>query len=233
MRRESAALRRLLHTVRSGRAAGFRRRASLGALLAAAMTLPFAGCTVAQRASQSPSYVFIQSLVAASGATPDKFGGTLASDVLTYVKQQVNGATVPVPTIYADPAQVILKLALKDPGPTDTPTVPSTTNYITLTRYHVDFVRADGRNTQGVDVPYSFDGGLTATVTADGATVSFTLVRVQAKEEAPLKQLAGGGGAVDISTIAQVTFYGADQAGHEVSATGNISVNFSDWGDPQ
>jgi hypothetical protein len=233
MRRDTAAPRHLLQPARSGRAASWRRRAALGAVLAAAVALPFAGCTTAQRASQSPSYFFIESLQAASGATPDKFGGTLASDVVTFVKQDVNGQTERVPTIYADPGQVLLKLALKNPGPSDSPTVPSSTNYITLTRYHVDFVRADGRNTPGVDVPYPFDGGLTATITNDGATVAFTLVRVQAKEEAPLKQLAFGGGAIDISTIAQVTFYGADQAGHEVSATGNISVNFSDWGDPQ
>jgi hypothetical protein len=30
-----------------------------------------------------------------------------------------------------------------------------------------------------------------------------------------------------------VTFYGTDQAGNEVQATGSISVNFSDWADPQ
>jgi hypothetical protein len=44
--------------------------------------------------------------------------------------------------------------------------------------------------------------------------------------------LANGGGAIVISTIARVTFYGRDQAGREVSVTGQIGVNFSDWGDP-
>ena len=48
-----------------------------------------------------------------------------------------------------------------------------------------------------------------------------------------LKQLAGGGGALAISAIAEVTFYGSDQAGHEVSVVGRIGVNFADWGDPQ
>jgi hypothetical protein len=62
---------------------------------------------------------------------------------------------------------------------------------------------------------------------------NFTIVRVQSKQEAPLMALAEGGGAVHISTIAEVTFYGTDQAGREVSVSGNISVNFSDWGDPQ
>jgi hypothetical protein len=29
-----------------------------------------------------------------------------------------------------------------------------------------------------------------------------------------------------------VTFYGQDQAGNEIIASGNIGVNFGDWGDP-
>ena len=60
----------------------------------------------------------------------------------------------------------------------------------------------------------------------------FALVRAQAKVEAPLKSLAGGGGAALISTIADVTFYGKDQTGNDVAVTGSISVNFADWGDP-
>jgi hypothetical protein len=63
-------------------------------------------------------------------------------------------------------------------------------------------------------------------------TASFNLVRIQSKEEAPLQALAGGGGANVISTIARITFYGRDQAGREVSVTGQIGVNFADWGDP-
>jgi len=41
-----------------------------------------------------------------------------------------------------------------------------------------------------------------------------------------------GGGALIISTIAEVTFYGHDQVGNQVSVTGTISVNFADWADP-
>ena len=36
-----------------------------------------------------------------------------------------------------------------------------------------------------------------------------------------------------ISTIARVTFYGHDQTGREVSATGNIDVTFANFGDPK
>jgi len=137
-----------------------------------------------------------------------------------------------VPTIFEDFGRVTFDLGLKDPGTTNTPTRPTSANYITVTRYRVEFFRADGRNTPGVDVPFSFDGAVTFTVSGPGAGAVFTIVRNQAKAEAPLAALAGGGGAVVISTFARVTFYGRDQTGREVSVTGQISVNFADWGDP-
>jgi hypothetical protein len=209
-----------------------RRRVVTAGCLALALSL--AGCTAAQRDGQSPGYLIIDSLTAASGAKPQDFSNVLASDVRTLVKTtDAAGGQALVPTIFADPGSVAFRLALKDPGSPDNPTTPSTTNAITVTRYHVDFLRSDGRNQPGVDVPYSFDGAFTATVTDSGASATFTLVRIQAKEEAPLMALVGGGGADTISTIARVTFYGADQAGHAVSVSGDMAVNFADWGDPQ
>jgi hypothetical protein len=110
---------------------------------------------------------------------------------------------------------------------------PSDTNAITVNRYHVEFVRSDGRNTQGVDVPYAFDGAVTGTIAAGGTTtLPFTIVRAQSKLESPLMALRGNGGAMAISTIANVTFYGFDQAGNAVTVSGSISVNFADWADP-
>jgi hypothetical protein len=209
-----------------------RRRAVTAGLLALAVSL--AGCTAAQREGQSSSYLIIDSLTAASGAKPQSFSNVLASDVLTLVKgTDASGQQVRVPTIFADPGEVAFRLALKDPGSPDNPTTPSTTNAVTVTRYHVDFERTDGRNQPGVDVPYSFDGAFTTTVTDSGASAAFTLVRIQAKEEAPLMALVNDGGAKTISAIAHITFYGADQAGRAVSVSGSLAVNFADWGDPQ
>lgn len=185
-----------------------------------------------QKAGQSSSYLIVQSLQGASGAESDKFGSTLSSDVVTYVKRQIDGKEVLVPTIYEDAGRVTFRLGLKDPGTTEAPTVPSSTNFITVNRYRVHYVRTDGRNTQGVDVPYGFESAMTATVTDDVTTAGLTLVRIQAKEEAPLRLLAGGGGAIAITTIAEVTFYGFDQAGREVSVVGRIGITFADWGDP-
>jgi hypothetical protein len=208
-------------------------RLATGGVLAACL-FSLSSCTTAQLKGQSSSYAIIDVLEAASGATPKIFSNSLSSDVLTLVKQGVAGNQVVVPTVFEDLGRVTLHLALKDPGTPTAPTTPSSANTLTFVTYHVTYIRADGRNTPGVDVPYAFDGGLTVSISGtSSSTATFTLVRAQAKEEAPLKALAGSGGAIVISTIAEVTFYGTDQAGRAVSVTGRISVDFSDWGDPQ
>ena len=193
-----------------------------GAALVALGLLPLvAGCTKAQQQGTGSSFLIVNSLQGASGAKPDTFGVPLGSDVL------VKGGIV------NDLGQVVFHLALKDPGSSGSPTSPTSANFITVSRYHVEFVRADGRNTPGVDVPFPFDGAMTVTVGAGNATGSFELVRIQAKDEAPLLALRGGGGQGTISTIARVTFFGVDQSGHDVSVTGTIAVNFADFADPQ
>jgi hypothetical protein len=79
-------------------------------------------------------------------------------------------------------------------------------------------------------VPYAFDGAMSTTVTGS-ATVSVVLVRAQAKLEAPLLALRNLGGALAIATVADGVFYGADQAGRDVTVTARMGVTFADWGD--
>lgn len=176
------------------------------------------GCAAAGQAGSSSSYLIVDSFLAASGARPGTFEGTLSSDVLSIVEGS--------PTILEDPGRASFRLAMKNPSLGE----PSPINYITLRGYRVTFTRSDGRNTQGVDVPYAFDGALSATVTGT-TSVDLTLVRAQAKLEAPLRALVGGGGAVAIATFADVIFYGADQAGRDVTVSARISVTFADWGE--
>lgn len=198
-----------------------------------AVMLPLYGCTQAQLdGGTSSSYLILTSMDAAAGATPTNFTGVLPSDVITNVRTTVGDDQVMVPTIFEDFGRVAFDLGMKDPGTPTSPTRPTSANFITITRYRVEFFRADGRNTPGVDVPFGFDGGMTLTVSGPGSEAVFTLVRNQAKAEAPLAALAGGGGAVVISAIARVTFFGRDQSGREVTVSGQISVNFADWGDP-
>jgi hypothetical protein len=197
-----------------------------------AILLGSAACGKVSTTGRSPSFLVIDSLTATTGAKPGTFSGFLDSDVVTLVKQSINGKDVLVPTIFDDPGKVTLRTLLKDAGNPGAETTPSNVNAVTINRYHVVFVRTDGHNIQGVDVPYAFDGAVTATITPGPVDVGFELVRHQAKVETPLVQLANGGGLDFISTIAEVTFYGQDQAGNDVSVTGNISVNFADFGDP-
>jgi hypothetical protein len=201
----------------------------VGVLAMAGAALASAGCGKVAGTGQAPSYLIVASIQGASGAEPGEFGTILNSDVQTLVNQTINGQQVRVPTIFSDIGEVTFRLGLKNP---ESPTGPSELNSITINRYRVVYRRADGRNVQGVDVPYSFDGAFTVTVSGD-TTAGFDLVRIQAKMESPLANLVSNGGGLAISAIAEVTFYGADQAGNQVMATANIGVNFSDWGDPQ
>jgi hypothetical protein len=194
------------------------RTRSAAALILAASFVALPGCTSTQLQGQSSSYLIVQSISAARGDTPDEDFPVLDSDVST------NG------TIFADIANINLTLGMKDPGSTQNPSTPTSANYITVTRYHVKYIRSDGRNVQGVDVPYEFDAGSTATVVGTGTEMTITLVRVQAKLEAPLKSLVGQGGQVAITTTAEITLYGKDQAGRDVSVKGTITVNFADFG---
>lgn len=202
-------------------------------LAALAATLGTTACGEVARTGRSPAYLIIDRLEGANGATPDQFSTFVSSDVLTLVRRTIDGQEIRVPTIFLDPGRVTLRVGLKNPGTPVAPTAPTAMNAITVTRYRVVYKRTDGRNTQGVDVPYAFDGGMTVTVPEDAARVGFfELVRIMAKDEAPLRRLVNNGGVEFFSTIAEVTFYGRDQAGNEVSATGTINVTFADYGDP-
>jgi hypothetical protein len=67
-------------------------------------------------------------------------------------------------------------------------------------------------------------------VPANGtSTLTFELVRHAAKVEAPLVQLVSS--PTFLTAIAEVTFYGRDQVGSEVSASGLIQVDFGNFGD--
>jgi hypothetical protein len=189
-------------------------------LTAAGLALAGAGCSDEVREGRSPSYLIIDKIEATQG-TNTTLTGQLSSDVLT------KG------TVFEDRGFATMSLGLKNVGPEGTTPTPTQNNAITVTRYHVDYRRADGRNTPGVDVPYGFDGATTGTISESDATLTFVLVRVQAKLESPLVNLAGLGGAQAITTLADVTFYGKDQAGNDVKVTGSINVTFADFSDPQ
>ncbi len=197
----------------------------------AALGLVSASCGDVARSGRAPVFLVIDSMGAISGGATGTATGFLQSDVDRVVTTPAPcTVTEPCHTTFSDGGTVTFHLALKDIGSVDNPTSPSSNNQVTITRFRVNYRRADGRNTPGVDVPYGFDGGGTVTVPASGsATLGFELVRHVAKAEAPLVQLINN--PTIITTIAEVTFYGQDLVGNEIQATGNIQVDFGNFAD--
>lgn len=184
------------------------------------------------RTGRAPVFLIMSSLEAARGSSPGTFTTNLLSDVQTMVDMTINGETVRVPTTFNDLGRATIRVELKDP--TVTVTTPSAINTVTINRYRVNFRRTDGQNQPGRDVPFGFDGGVTASIgPGQEVELPFDLVRHSHKSEPPLRNLINGGGLSFIYTIAEITFYGRDQNGNEVVVTGTMDVAFGDFGDDQ
>ena len=181
----------------------------------ACLAVVTAGCGDLVGQDRSSVILVIDSLAAASGAsTTQTFAGTLQSDVET------RGG------IFSDSGRVILRIISKDLGE-----LVTATNAVTINRYLITYRRVDGRSTPGVDVPYPFDSAVTATIPpGTSVTIGFELVRHNAKFEQPLLGLVNS--LVTVSTIADITFFGRDQAGRELSVTGSIGIQFGNFADP-
>jgi hypothetical protein len=197
----------------------------------AAIVAASVSCGDVVRQGRSPVYLVINTLSGAQGNRPNSLAANLTSDVITNVTSPAPCSTTnPCPTVFNDVGSAQLRVALKDIGTPATATAPTPNNDVTITRIHIKYVRADGRAVQGVDVPFEWDAAATVTVPAGGsATIGFELVRHVAKEESPLVQLIGNPSF--INTITEVTFFGRDQVGNEVSVMGKIQINFGNFGD--
>ena len=205
-----------------------RVRQSIASAALAAAIAASVSCGDVVREGSGPMFLVIDSLTGTRGGGLGSGSNFLLSDVITIVTSPAPCTTdAPCPTIFDDAGSATFHLSRKN---VNQPLAPSTNNAVTITRYRVDYRRTDGFNTPGVDVPYGFDGATTGTIPATGTgAVGFELVRHTAKQESPLVQLKFN--ATIISTVATVTFYGRDQVGNDISATGSIQVNFGDFGD--
>lgn len=194
-------------------------------VVAGACLISAAGCGgELLRTGRSPVYLVVDSVSTTQGGGLAQTASFLQSDVAL-----ADGS------VFNDNVTVTLRSVAKNP------TVDTTDiNAVTLTRYRVNFIRTDGRNTPGVDVPYGFDGALAVTIPAgQSQDVSFEIVRHQAKLEPPLKALAGFdpagnrsiGGLGFLSTIAELTIWGRDQNGNEVTAKASVDVHFANFAD--
>lgn len=185
----------------------------------AALATGAASCGDVARSGQSPMYLVVNALTSTNG-------NLLLSDVV--VNRTAPAPCTPAspcPTTFNDTAAATFAVVPKNVAVT-----PTSNNSVTLTRFRVAYRRADGRNTPGVDVPYPWEGSGTVTIPGGGTgSLSFELVRHVAKEEAPLLQLRENPNV--ITTTADVTFYGTDRAGNDISATGSIQIDFGNFAD--
>ncbi len=127
--------------------------------------------------------------------------------------------------VTADEAKVTFTAKLLDPLAID-----SHYNSILVERYIVSYIRSDGKSTEGVDVPYSFEGSLSVLVNIDEESeASFIIVREVAKLEPPLINLHEGRGEGVLEVKAKVEFYGRDLSNRRVKATGYLTIFFANY----
>lgn len=181
----------------------------------------FISCNPVENESQSASLLVVQNI------TGKDVEGTevnfLQSDVV--LVDSVTGAR----SWMADTAEATLSASMLDPDPL---LGPSQYNDIQVTRYVVTYLRADGKNTQGTDVPYSFEGGLSVLVPiGQSVSISFIIVREVAKQEPPLLNLTQAFPGDVLNVTARVDFYGHDLANKKVKATGYLPIFFANYAD--
>jgi hypothetical protein len=132
-------------------------------------------------------------------------------------------------TVFADVAVANIRAATLDPAPL---LGASQYNDIQLTRYTVSYSRTDGKNAAGVDVPYPFEGSLSALIKVGSTTsLNFVIVREAAKLELPLINLADGGAEGVLTCTAKIDFYGHDLTNNNVKASGYLTIHFANYVD--
>ena len=186
----------------------------------ALLPLAFAvvACNPIENETQSASMLVIENVLGTDLEGND--ANYLESDVL-YVDSDGNTS------VYNDSAVLTITARLLDPLSV---TGPSYLNAVTLERYVVSYARSDGRGTEGVDVPYTFEGKLTSTISIDSTKdISITIVRIAAKIEPPLVNLAEGRDEGVITALAKIEVYGRDQVGETVKATGYLTIHFANY----
>lgn len=174
--------------------------------------------------------------LAMAGCTPGFFKESSSQVVL--LMTAINGGTpiqsdVELSTggVCADFVGLRLENHFKNPSVTGT----GFRHDIVVERYEIHYVRSDGRNTQGVDVPFSVTGNVAQEVIEDQtATLFLEVVRIQAKLEPPLRNLRDLGGALVITMFADVTLH-ARTTTREVLApvTARVQVDFADFADDE
>jgi len=108
---------------------------------------------------------------------------------------------------------------------------------LTVERYEVRYFRSDGRNQEGVDVPYRITGNVAQEVQGGSAALlNLQVVRLPAKLEPPLIQLRNdrgpNGGAIVVTVFAEVTVHARTTTGQTTNAvSARLQIDFADFAD--
>jgi hypothetical protein len=197
-----------------------RRLRIIPAALAALAVLAATACNPIENETTSASFLTVVTITGLDLAAKD--ANYTQSDILT------TDSTTGGSTIVDDVAKATLLASTLAPSPVGG---VSQYNDIQLEKIVVSYTRTDGRNTEGVDVPYAFEQNISLLVrVGQQASVSFFVVRASAKQEPPLVNLLNAvtQGEV-IYTNARIVFYGHDLAGKAVKATGYLPVEFANF----
>jgi hypothetical protein len=130
-----------------------------------------------------------------------------------------------------DNAELTMRVFPKSPIIADN-VIGTGLNDVFLQRYTVHYYRADGRSVQGVDVPHDIAGEMSGRVPVSGELVtSIIVVRHQAKQEPPLRNMQRLGGQRLLQVFAEISVYGITPAQRTVKATGRLEIVFGDLAD--
>jgi hypothetical protein len=127
-----------------------------------------------------------------------------------------------------DVVKVALAVRAKNPGGPTSDVIPM---HVLIQGYEVSYIRSDGRGVEGFDVPQRINGAMASEVDLANSGTSDMLIEVvrrQAKLEPPLSNLSG---YQVVTMFATVTIHGQTVAGQAVSATGQMQIDFADYGD--
>ncbi len=139
-----------------------------------------------------------------------------------------------------DAPVVLLMTAINDGAPLESDVristggvCPDIRHDFTVERYEVRYFRSDGRNTEGVDVPYRISGNVAQEIQEESAaTMSLEVVRRQAKLEPPLANLQNLGGPIIVTMFAEITLHARTTTGQTTNpVSARLQIDFADFGD--
>ena len=177
--------------------------------------------------------VVVLGALAMGGCTPD-WAKNGSSQVVLLMTAINDGAPLDSDVVISNggicPDIVALRLEnhFKNPGVVNT----GFRHDITVERYEVHYFRSDGRNVEGLDVPYSITGNLAQEVIEESAaTLNLEVVRRQAKLEPPLRNLVTGG-AVVLTAFADITLHARTTTGEVTNpVSARLQIDFANFGD--